>query len=244
MKHLVLALALSSSLVACKEPAPQVLSALQVPPVPPALMSVTGTATLDIAPDCADLTMTITSDGSLPGLAMSALQRRRAELVAALKRSGVETADLKLSQISLNPIYDRRLDGVELRVATYRASITLTATTRDFDRIAPIMDAGAQAGSSQMSTAFRRSDLPALKKKVRDLAIAAAKEKALQMAKAVGVELGHVLSVAEASRGQMWSNEYFPGNLAASAPSTGDGIAGTSQTLSLDITIGYELARS
>jgi uncharacterized protein YggE len=103
----------------------------------------------------------------------------------------------------------------------------------------------ASSGATSISNAFRRSDLPELKKKVRDMALAAAKDKATQTAKALGIELGRIVSVAENPGGMMWHRTYFP--QVANAMETRDNSAvvlgGSLQPLTLDVTIGFELAR-
>src|SRR5512135_1505049 len=75
------------------------------PPSQPGQMTVTGTATLEVSPDCADLTMTLSSDDAKPGAATAAVGREEDTLVAALKKLGVEGADLKLSYLTLEPVY-------------------------------------------------------------------------------------------------------------------------------------------
>ena len=206
----------------------------------PGQMTVTGTATLEVSPDCADLTMTLSSDDVKPGVATQHVQAEENDLVAGLEKLGVEGADLKLSYLTLEPVYDEGW----LHIRTYRAQITVTATTKDFGKIATIMEAGATAGATQMSSAFRRSDLPELKKKVREMALTAAKEKAQQTAGVLGIKLGRISSVAENTGGQMWSNAYFPqvSNMAATQAASGT-LGGSRQPLTLDVTIGYELAR-
>ncbi|HSN28472.1 MAG TPA: SIMPL domain-containing protein [Kofleriaceae bacterium] len=197
-------------------------------------MTVTGTATLDISPDCADLTMTVTSEQPKPGLATQSAQLDEKNVIAALEKAGVAEKDLKLSTLQLYPVYTT---GSVIR--GYQAAITITATTRDFSQIATLMDVGANAGASQLSSQFRRSDMDALKQKVRDMAIAAAKAKAVQTAKDLGIPLGRVFSVSERPGGSMWGNAYFPQNTSAR---TG-GIGGELQSLTLDVTIGYELTK-
>jgi uncharacterized protein len=243
LKKTLATLVLASSFIACKDPAPQFITLPPADVAKPGQMTVTGTATLEVAPDCADLTMTISSDGARPGVATSAVQAKQQQLIAALMKLGIETGDLKLSQLTLQPIYSE--DGSsQLRVATYRAQITVTVTTKRFDQIGAIMDTGAQAGASQMASAFRRSDLPEQKKKVRDMALAAAKDKAAQTAKALGIELGRVISVSEAPGGYMWTSNYYPqANEITRAPS-GPTIGGVLQPLTLDITIGFELVKT
>jgi uncharacterized protein YggE len=127
-----------------------------------------------------------------------------------------------------------------------RAEITVTATTHKFEQLGDMMDAGGNAGATQMSSAFRRSDLPALKKKVRDMALAAARDKAKQTADALGIKLGRIVTVAETTNGMMWGNAYFPqvANEVRTASTPTASIGGTLQPLTLDVTVGYELAAS
>ena len=249
LKSTLASLVLASSLVACADRgAPQVIAVPSPAAVEkPGEMTVVGTATLEVSPDCADLTMTIVADGARPGAATSAVQAKQQKIVAALAKLGVATSDLKLSYLTLNPIYEPNAQGwAQLRVHTYRAEITLTATTKKFDKIGEIMEAGADAGVSSMSTQFRRSDLPELKKKVRAMALAAAKDKAKQTADTLGIGLGRVVSVAESQGGSMWRNAYFPqvANSMAVSDSSAVALGGALEPLTLDITIGFELARS
>jgi uncharacterized protein YggE len=225
--------------------APQIVAVPAAELEKPGNMTVTGTAVLDISPDCADLTMTIVGEGARPGQATAAVQRQQQELVLALKQIGVAGADLKLSYLRLDPVYVQTALGVQTqRISGYRAEVTVTATTRRFELVGPIMEAGANAGASSMSSQFRRSDLPELKKQVRELALKAAKEKAAQTARTLGIELGRIVAVAETPNGAMWGSAYFPqvANEAVSRPS-GGALGGALQTLTLDVTIGFELSK-
>lgn len=211
----------------------------------PGTMTVTGTAVLDISPDCADLTMTIVGEGARPGQATAAVQRQQQALVEALKQIGVEGPDLKLSYLRLDPVYAQTALGLTTqRITGYRAEVTVTATTKRFELVSSIMEAGANAGASSMSSQFRRSDLPEQKKQVREFALKAAKEKAAQTAKTLGIELGRIVSVAEMPNGTMWGSAYFPqvANEAITRTS-GNVLGGALQSLTLDVTIGFELSK-
>jgi uncharacterized protein len=239
---------LALSLTACADRTPQVI-ALQQPQAAvaqPGAMTVTGSATLEVSPDCADLTMTLSVDGARPGLAAGSLTKKQQAVVEAMKALGIEASDMKISYMSLNPIYK---DWQQNKVITYRAEVTITATTKKFDQIASMMEAGATAGAQTMSTQFRRSDLPELKKRVRELALKAAKEKAQITTKALGIELGRVTAVAETPNGLMWSSHYFPNsvvNVSEQAPVAAQAAAlgGALQPLTLDVTVSFELAKN
>jgi uncharacterized protein len=225
--------------------APQIVMTPAAEVERPGSMTVTGTAVLEVSPDCADLTMTIVGEGARPGQATAAVQRQQQELVEALKKIGVEGADLKLSYLRLDPVYAQTTLGVQTqRITGYRAEVTVTATTKRFELVSSIMEAGANAGASSMSSQFRRGDLPELKKQVRELALKAAKEKAAQTAKTLGIELGRIVNVAETPNGTMWGSAYFPqvANEAVTRSSAGV-LGGALQALTLDVTLGYELPK-
>ena len=217
------------ALAACNRP-----EVIVVPePSHPGQMTVTGTATVEVDPDCVDLTMTISDMDQAPGAATTKARASATALLARLREAGVADKDLKLSSVELVHFEqpDTRVFGL------YDARFTIVATTRDFSKLDALMDAAAQAGATGMTSRFRNADLDAQKRQVRELAIAAAKAKAEQTAHALGIRLGRIVSVAENQGGMMWSNEYFP----AAASNAAAKLGATAQPLTLDVTIGYEL---
>ena len=246
LKHRLAALVLASSLAACGDRAPHFIQvpASQPEIERPGVMTVNGQATIEVSPDCADLTITLSSDSILPGAAVKSLDTKKLALVAALQKIGVETGQVKLSNLQLDPIYAPTPEGYAmLKVRTYRAALTITATTKDFAKLGDMMDAAAQAGATGMSSAFRRSDLPEQKKKVRDLALAAAKAKAEQTATVLGIKLGRITSVAENPGGYMWSSQYFPNSSSTQDSSGAVTLGGSLQPLELNVVITFELAK-
>jgi uncharacterized protein YggE len=95
-----------------------------------------------------------------------------------------------------------------------------------------------------MSSQFRRSDMAALKKKVRDMALVAAKDKAKQTADALGIKLGRVLTVAENPSGQLWHQTYFANAMEVKDNAAHVVLGATLQPLTLDVTIGFELPKT
>ena len=253
-KPLLAALLLLStaSLGACAARTPQIITVAGGaidPSTQPGHMGVTGQATLEVSPDCADLTITIGAEDAKPGAAAKALDGKQRQLVAGLAATGASGTDVKMSNLELDPVYEQTLQGyTTTKISGYRAQLTITATTRDFGRIAAMLDAAATAGASAMATAFRRSDLPELKKQVRDMALKAAQAKAAQTAGTLGIKLGRITSVAENQGGQMWSQTYFPqvANTAQARDNSGGAptMGGSMQPLTLDVTIEFELARA
>jgi uncharacterized protein YggE len=241
------ALVLASSLAtlgACGDRAPHIIQvpAQKVDIERPGTMTVTGQATLELSPDCADVSITIGVEHDKTSLAMKQLEQKKLAMLAALDKAGIESPQVKLSSLGIDPVYAVDARGYPTSfVRTYRAQITVIATTKDFAKISDIMDAGASAGATSMSTQYRRSDLAEQKQKVRDMALAAAKAKAEQTAKALGITLGRVVSVGENAGGHMWGNQYFPNAASTMDAHTAVALGGTLQPLTLDVTVGYEL---
>ncbi len=246
LKRTLASVVLATSLFACSDRIITVPAPTSVTAPNPGGMTVTGTATLEVSPDCADITMTIDVEGARPGIATTGAQAKQQAIVDALKKLGVEASDVKLSTLTMNPVYEWIKDRNVFK--GYRAAITITATTKQFDKIGPIMEAGSANGATAMTTGFRRSDLSELKKKVRTMALTAAKDKAKQTAEALDIELGRVMNVVENAGGMMWSAAYFPQVANAMESNAGprtvaDALGGALQPLTLDVTIVYELAR-
>jgi uncharacterized protein YggE len=85
-----------------------------------------------------------------------------------------------------------------------------------------------------MSTRFRRSDLDALRKQVRAQALVAAQTKAKETAATLGITLGRITGVSDASPSYLASNEYFP--------SAGRGaLGGEEEPLTIQVTLTYEI---
>src|SRR6185437_798252 len=149
-------------------------------------------------------------------------------------RLGVADKDLALSTLGVDPIY--RSDGTRSVLDGFRAHLTITATTRAFDQVAPLMEAAADAGVTEMSSRFRRSDLETIRKQVRAQALSAAQAKARDTAATLGLTLGRITTVSDASQSYMYSNEYFP-----SGGGGGGGLGGESQPITVDVTLTYDI---
>ncbi|HEY4244015.1 MAG TPA: SIMPL domain-containing protein [Kofleriaceae bacterium] len=198
-------------------------------------LAVTGTGTLSIQPDCADITMTVSVEQPKPIAATTTARSRADAVLAALAKHGLKAPDVTLSALSLSPVYP---NGDYVTPRGFRADITLLVTLHDFSKIPTVMEAGADNGTTAMRTEFRRSDMPALKKQVRAMAITAAQEKANDMAKQLGIKLGRVINVAEGTVPR-WEASNTYANVATTR--TTSTLGGTLQDLTIDVSVTYEL---
>ena len=206
----------------------------------PGTMSVSGTATLEIVPDTADMHIALSAEPLHPKQAAAAVRAEQQALTKALHGVGLADDDVALSYLSISPAYDPKT-GVQIG---YTAAITVTASTHDFDRLAELMEVAADAGATSTSTDFRVADLATLKNKVRDQAMAALKAKADQTASALGLKLGRITSVAENQGGEAWgwNGSVTVANSVDFQPRTQSGAKADAQSLTLTVTATYELA--
>jgi uncharacterized protein len=205
----------------------------------PGVVQVTGIATLQVAPDIADVQMTLSIEEPTPREATAALRTRRAQLLPALRSAGVAGDELRVSQIALQPVYTRDAEG---RIRDYEASVTVTASLRDFDRIADVMDAAAEVGVARMSTRFRSTELEARKKEVRGMALEAARDKAEQMAGAVSASVSRALLVTESPSGAGWLYGGISNVMETAQFGASDGpLLPDLQPLTLTVTVHYQL---
>jgi len=229
---------------ACNAPPPSVTcapAAAAAAPDAPGTFTVVGTATLDVQPDTADLHVTLSAQAARPGAAAKSARAKQARLIAGLGDLGIEARDIKLSHLSINPVWDYERG----RIKAYEAAIAITASTKDFDEVGAMMDAAADAGATNMSSTFS-TDLSVLKSKVRDMALTAARDKAAQIAKGLDVDLGKVVAIAET--GAPTGGWYYGGESAVPnvyAEQVGKLVSSTTaalQPLTLSISVTYQLA--
>lgn len=243
--HTSILLALSVALaIAATRPTPTQHISVTMPapekapePGQPSGFTVTGTATLEAVPDVADLRATIAVEQTSAREATRVARQRAEAARAAAGKTGIAASELSIGRLDLSPVYHPKT-GALLR---YRAAVGLTASTRDFDRLAPLMEALGAAGATEMATSFRVSDLPALKKKVRQMAGKAAREKAQELASAVGFKLGDVRAVVEApGDGWAWNGVYANAVVTEATPAAPHGDL---QSVTLTVTVTYDLAQ-
>ena len=156
-------------------------------------------------PDVADLHLTIAAEAPRARTAATQLRARQAELRRALLEAGIAAEELTFSSLGIQPVYDDKYE----RVRGYRAAIDLTATTKSFEALPDLLEVAVAAGATNLTTTRRVLDLPARKREVRDLALAAAKAKAEQTASALGVKLGRITAISESSDdGTGWNGRW------------------------------------
>src|SRR5262249_60688844 len=95
-------------------------------------------------PDRASFAFGTVSQAKTASAALDASSQAVAQVVAALRKAGVASADLQTADVSLSPRYDDKGDAV----LGYTASNTVTAIVRKLDSAGTVVDAAVAAGAN------------------------------------------------------------------------------------------------
>jgi uncharacterized protein len=167
--------------------------------VPPAMISVTGEATISVAPDQAAIEAGATSDAKTAREASEANNTATGQLLLALKAADIDAKDIQTSRLSLQPQYPQNTSNLSPpTVSGYRASNHVTVRLHDITKVASTIDLLVGAGATDIvGINFTVSQASKLLDDAREKAVDDARRKAEIYAKAAGVTLGAPLSISE-----------------------------------------------
>lgn len=188
---IALGLALGAPLPVAAEPTPREIT-------------VTGSASIDAAPDIATVTAGVETQAPTAAAALKSNSSEMAEVLAALKAAGVDEKDVQTSNLSLNPVFRSDPGGSDAapQVVAYQASNMVTVRVRDVPRLGAQIDALTVAGANRLyGVSFDVDEPAAVLDAARQKAVADARRKAGLFAEAAGVRLGPVIAISEGGGG-------------------------------------------
>lgn len=201
--------------------------------------TITGTATgkVEGVPDTLTLTLGVETNAPSAQAALAQNADRSTRLLDALKGAGVAPKDLKTTQLSLNPTYDKNF-----HVNGYSVSNVVTAKVDDVLNAGKVVDAAAaQAGNDirLQGIVLSIADTGKLVAAARTDAVRRARAQAAQLARAAGVRLGAVEKIIERKVGAEGGlvNRAFASDAAGTAVPIEPG----TQELSVDVTVVYRI---
>lgn len=187
-----------------------------------AVLDVTATGRVAQVPDLATVRAGVVSQGSTAAAAMSQNAAEMARVVAALKSAGIADRDIRTSTVSLAPQY-RHAENQPPVVTGYQASNAVTVRFREIGRAGRVLDALVAAGANQIDgpqLSIERAD--AALDSARADAVQRARARAELYAKAAGLSVTRIVSIAEAgeSEGGPQPPMLYMARARADAPST------------------------
>ena len=159
-------------------------------------ITVTGSGSVQGAPDRADFSFGVETQGETSGQALDANSAAVQKVIEALKASGVADADIQTQQVSVSPRYSNNGQ----RIVGYTAVNSVNAKVRDLASAGSVVEAAVAAGANQVyGPTFSISDQTGLYADALTKALEDAKAKAKTIAGAAGVNLGAIVNVVEGS---------------------------------------------
>ena len=185
------------------------------PEQPRRTLAVTGTAEVSVQPDICYISFGVET---FHKKSAREAYRSNAELMnavnVAVKATGIAPKDIQTSSFSVTPQY-RYEDASHRRLFDgYRVYQSLDVNVRDLDKASGVLDAGIDAGATQVNNVTFAVENP--KKYTADArveAVKAAQAKAQTMADLAGVKLGKPISISENEPGG-WGQYYAQANVA------------------------------
>jgi len=204
--------------------------------VPPPAVSVTGEATVSVAPDQAHIDAGVTSDAKTAREASEANNAAMSKVLLALKGAGIEEKDYQTSRLSLQPQYSQNRTGPS-PITGYRASNRVTVRVRDVARVANLIDVLVGAGANDLGGInFTVSQPSRHLDEAREKAVADARRKAEIYARAAGVTLGEPLGISEEGAPAPLFRGKMAAPMAAGAP-----VAQGEETLSVTVSVSWAI---
>jgi hypothetical protein len=206
--------------------------------VPPSAISVTGEATVTVAPDQAQIDGGVTSEAKTAREASDANNTAMGKVLLALKSAGIEEKDVQTARLALQPQSAPNKTG-PAAIVSYRASNRVTVRLRDVTKVASVIDTMVSAGANEIGGIdFVVSQASKHLDEAREQAIADARRKAEIYARAADVTLGAPLSISEDGRNATPPMSYrkMSAGMAAAAP-----VAQGEETLSVTVSVSWAI---
>ena len=161
-------------------------------------ISVTGSGSAYSAPDIATAQVGVQTRDADPAAAVSANTEKMTSIIAALKAQGIDEKDIQTTNFSVSAQQEYDPQGQPNGKITFVVDNMVTITVRDISKVGPVLGAVVDAGANNIyGVSFSSADQTGLEAQARDKAMADARARADQLAKAAGVSIDTVLSITE-----------------------------------------------
>lgn len=201
-------------------------------------ITVTGSATVNVVPDMATITLGVTTNGDTAAAAMASNNEAVSAVIARLIAAKVADRDMQTSSLSVNPNWVANAAGTGQEVKGYVASNMLTVQIRALDTTGAVLDAAIADGANTLNgLTFGVAEERPVEDEARKRAVADAVSRAKLLAEAAGEKLGAIVSISEGGNAQP-----FPGVMFKAADSARVPVAAGEVGISSTVTIVWQLA--
>lgn len=171
-------------------------------------INITGTGEEFAVPDTATFSVTVRETAKDVATAQEAASKKNNDILAYLKKSGIEEKDIQTTDYNVSPQYEWKPSGECLSsgycpggrqvIIGFEVSQTTSVKVKDTKKAGDILSGVGSLGAFEMSgLSFTIADEEGIKAKARDKAIAEARKKADVLAKSLGVSIVRVVGFSE-----------------------------------------------
>lgn len=205
---------------------------------PERTITVSGEGEVRGVPDRATLSAGVSTVAPNAKDALAQNARKMNAVFDALKALGIPERAIQTSNLSVQPQYSDGSKGAP-RITGYQVSNQVGVIVDDAKKLGAVIDTLVMAGANQIdSIGFSFSDPSALETKAREAAMADARQRAETYARAGGVAVGPVVSIAEGASAAPSPVFRAMNMIAESAPSP---TAAGESSVSASVTVVYAL---
>lgn len=204
-----------------------------------ATVTVNGNGTVTIEPDSAIITLGVYVTGDTLVKAQQDSAEQMQTVLNTLKAAKVPDKYIQTVSYSINVVNEFDDNGNIKGVSGYQVTNQVQATITELDGLGELIDDLVANGANSINgIQFMASDATDALSQARLLAVADAKAKATELAKAAGGTLGSVISITESSinAGPVAKGAFTQADAAASTP-----IQSGSLQIQINVTITYAL---
>ncbi len=165
-------------------------------------LAVVGEGKVEVTPDTAYIDAGITIDKApTVAEAQKTIDEINNKIIGSLREIGIEKADIKTSNYSINPNY--KYENNENNIDGYNGNVTIEIKVRDPQLASKVIETVTTAGANQIQGSRFVVDKPELyREEARNAAIKNAKDQAQKLAKNLGIKLGKITNIVESSPNQ------------------------------------------
>jgi len=213
-------------------------------------------------PDMAVFSAGVTTQGATASAALGENSRAMNQVIAELRRAGIEERDIQTSNLSIQPVYaDPSRDAIIAaqtsgqpyvppppqdqipRIIGYQASNTVSVRQRNLKEFGLVIDTLAAAGANQINgPAFQMDEPEPALDEARLEAIATARQRAELYADATGLRIVRILSINEGGGYSGPQPIFVTASRMSAPPAPPPRIQPGELQMTANVTVLYELA--
>lgn len=150
------------------------------------------------APDIALFSAGVSNQARTAAEALAANAASMNQVVAALKKAGIEGRDIQTSNLSVGPVYATSPGSNRPKVVAYQVNNQVSARERKVAELGRVLDALVEAGANDINGPTFSLDAPdAALDEARASAMKAARARAQLYASAAGLKVLRIVSISE-----------------------------------------------